>query len=211
MPGSVVRRRVSAGSNSRKSGLPPCRRVRTGFDGEDLGAISLHVNGERKTVVGPKVMRGVSVAVWDAALADLRRQNQDLQKLIKPVVHRAIEFAQKGDAESRKRLSILYRPKSREQLEAIRMRMNQTVRHAEETLKPQGAPIDVLARRIAVGTKAPPPASVRELPPASRPEMPAAEETATKPARKPKSRNRSEKPQPQPPTKPRRKWDIKRS
>ncbi|MBM7482338.1 putative transposase [Bradyrhizobium sp. USDA 3686] len=180
-------------------------------DGEDLGAISLLVNKKWETVVGPKVMQGVSAAVWDAALEDLRRQNQDLQRLVKPVVHRAIEFAQKGDAESRKRLSILYRPKSREQLEAIRMRMNQTVRYAEETHKPQGAPIDVLARRIAVGTKAPPRDHVRELPPASQPEIPAAEKTAAKPVGKPKSRTRSEKPQPEPPKKPTRKWVIKRT
>ena len=82
----------------------------------------------------------VSVAVWEAALASLRRQNQDLQNFVKPVVHHAIEFAQMGDAETRKRLSILYRPKTREQIEAIRIRMNQTVRHREEVLAPPAGP-----------------------------------------------------------------------
>ncbi len=189
----------------------PERDYKVTVDGEDLGAISLLVNGERKTVVGPKIMQGVSAAVWDAALADLRRQNQELQRLVKPVVHRAIEFAQKGDAETRKRLSILYRPKSRAELEAIRMRMNKTVRYREEPLKPQDAPIDVLARRIPVGTKAPPRDPVRELPSTSQPDVPAEKRTAAKPAGKPKSRTRAEKPQPQPPKKPTRKWVIKRT
>ncbi len=81
--------------------------------------------------------------MWEAALANLRRQDQDLQNLVKPVVHRAIEFAQMGDAETRKRLSILYRPKTRGQLEAIRVRMNQTVRHHEELLAPPAGPVDI--------------------------------------------------------------------
>jgi putative transposase len=123
-------------------------------DGEDLGAISLRVDGGWLTVRGPEIMKNVSAAVWEAALANLRRQDQDLQNLVKPIVHRAIEFAQKGDAETRRRLSILYRPKTREELEALRVRMNQTVRHRQEAFAPQAAPVDVLARRIAVSTKA---------------------------------------------------------
>ena len=159
----------------------PQREYDVKVDGEDLGAISILVKTETvdgkgkeewKTVVGPEVMKGVSVAVWEAVLADLRRQNQDLQNLIKPVVHRAIEFAQKGDAETRKRLSILYRPKNLEELQALRMQINVTVRHHKAPLKPQDKPIDVLARRISVGTKAPPPDTARVPQPPEPPEMP---------------------------------------
>jgi putative transposase len=132
----------------------PQRDYTVKVDGEDLGAISLRVDDGWLTVPGPQIMKGVSVAVWEAALANLRRQDQDLQNLVKPVVHRAIEFAQMGDAETRKRLSILYRPKTREQIEAIRMRMNQTVRHREEILAPPAGPVDILGRRVNAGTKA---------------------------------------------------------
>jgi hypothetical protein len=199
----------------------PQRDYDVKVDGEDLGAISILVETETetgvkkewKTVVGPDVMKGVSVAVWDAALADLRRQNQDLQNLIKPVVHRAIEFAQKGDAETRKRLSILYRPKSRGELEALRIRMNQTVRYRKQPLKPQDGPIDVLARRIAVGTKAAPLDPARALPPPETPvekdEPPASK---GKRADKPKnSKSGKSAPVPKPPKKPTRKWVIKRT
>jgi putative transposase len=167
----------------------PQREYAVKVDGEDLGAISILVTTETedgrkkeewKTVVGPEVMKGVSVSVWEAVLADLRRQNQDLQNLVKPVVHRAIEFAQKGDAETRKRLSILYRPKTREELEALRVQMNQTVRYRKAPLKPQEKPIDVLARRIPVGNKAPLPDTVRVTP---RPEKPVKGEAAAKPAK----------------------------
>ncbi|KQW23201.1 hypothetical protein ASC80_07885 [Afipia sp. Root123D2] len=145
-------------------------------DGEDLGAISLRVDGGWLTVCGPEIMKGVNVAIWEAALANLRRQDEDLQNLVKPVVHRAIEFAQAGDAETRKRLSILYRPKTREQLEAIRIRMNQTVRHREEVLSPPTGPIDILGGRVFVGTKAPPNGPAQLLPP---PEEPMAQIEAT--------------------------------
>lgn len=167
----------------------PQREYDVKVDGEDLGAISILVTTETedgrkkeewKTVVGPEIMKGVSVAVWEAVLADLRRQNQDLQNLVKPVVHRAIEFAQKGDAETRKRLSILYRPKTLEELKALRMQMTETVRYRKTSLKPQDKPIDVLARRIPVGTKAPPPDGVR-VPP--RPDAPVKGGAATKRAK----------------------------
>ena len=156
----------------------PQREYKVKVDGEDLGAISILVTREThdgrkeeewKTVIGPDVMKGVSAAVWEAVLADLRRQNRDLQNLVKPVVHRAIEFAQKGDAETRKRLSILYRPKTLGELEALRLQLTETVRYRTTSLKPQDKPIDVLARRIPVGTKAPPPDTAR-VPP--RPEKP---------------------------------------
>ena len=170
----------------------PEREYDVKVDGEDLGAISILVKTETvdgrekeewKTVVGPEVMKGVSVAVWDAVLADLRRQNQDLQNLIKPVVHRAIEFAQKGDAETRKRLSILYRPKNLEELQALRMQINVTVRHHKAPLKPQDKPIDVLARRIPVGTKASPPDTDRVPQPLEVSEMPVNSGAAAKPAK----------------------------
>jgi hypothetical protein len=124
-------------------------------DSEDLGAISLRLPGGWLTVLGPDVMKGVSAAVWDAALADLRRQKKDLQDLVKPVVHRAIDFAQKADAETRKRLSITYRPLAGDDFAALRRRLNQTVRHRKEILVPQVAPIDILAGAIPVGSKAP--------------------------------------------------------
>lgn len=188
----------------------PQRDYTVKVDGEDLGAISLRVDSGWLTVRGPEIMKGVSVAVWEAALANLRRQDQDLQNLVKPVVHRAIEFAQMGDAETRKRLSILYRPKTRDQIEAIRVRMNQTVRHHEEVLAPPAGPVDVLARRIDVGTKAPPHNGSALPPPV---EMPMVQIEATgKRARSKAPRTARAEPQPTPEIrlrKPPREWKPK--
>lgn len=133
----------------------PKRHYTVRVDSEDLGAISLRVTGGWLTVRGPDVMKGISAAVWDAALADLRRQNKDLQDLVKPVVHRAIEFAQQADAETRKRLSILYRPLAGDDFAVLRRHLNQTVRHRKEVLVPQAAPVDILAGAIPGGSKAP--------------------------------------------------------
>jgi hypothetical protein len=192
----------------------PQRDYEVKVDGEDLGAISLLVNGRWETVRGPDVMKSVSVAVWEAALADLRRQNKDLQALIQPVVHRAVEFAQKADAEMRKRLSILYRPKTREELQALRTRTTQTVKYRAEVLKPPAGPLDILAGRIPVGTKAPPRDQDRAAPtPVQTPGEPVGETTRGKRAGKPKKRAKAGESAlaPQSSKKPARKWVVKRS
>ncbi|OKO80964.1 hypothetical protein [Bradyrhizobium sp. AS23.2] len=185
----------------------PQRDYTVKVDGEDLGAISLRVDDGWLTVRGPDIMKGVSVTVWEAALKNLRRQDQDLQNLVKPVVHRAIEFAQQGDAETRKRLSILYRPKTREQLEAIRTRMNQTVRHRQVLLAPPTGPVDVLGRRIPVGTKALPRKEVRALPPPDAPAQPTGNRAVRTPARPQPAKTRPISKTPAP--KPTRPWKPK--
>jgi putative transposase len=180
-------------------------------DSEDLGAISLRLDRGWLTVLGPDVMKGVSVAVWEAALTNLRRQNQELQDLVKPIVHRAIDFAQKADAETRKRLSILYRPKTREELAVLRARMNQTVRHREEILSPQTGPINILAGPVRVGSKAPKRSSAQ---PAADPNPNSAVEAvrAAKPKRTRRGPIKAEPPKPPtPPRKAPRKWVIKRT
>lgn len=177
-------------------------------DSEDLGAVSLRVPGGWLTLLGPDVMKGVSVAVWEAALADLRRQNQDLQDLVRPVVHRAIAFAQMADAETRKRLSILYRPKSGPELEALRRRMNATVRHRQEILAPQARPIDILADPIPVGRKASTrtirPAGARDAGPRPNPVEP----EPKRPRRRRKSPTAPKHAEPQ--RKPPRPWKIRK-
>jgi transposase InsO family protein len=152
-------------------------------DSEDLGAISLRQPGGWLTVLGPEIMNGVSVAVWDGALADLRRQNKDLQKLVRPVVHHAIAYAKKADEETRKRLSILYRPMSPEDLVGARARMRVGVRYRDETVRPQTAPTDIFADAVPVGGPAPKAAD------AAAPETPA---EVAKPRRKSRAAHKRE-------------------
>jgi putative transposase len=184
----------------------PEREYTVRVDSEDLGAVSLRVTGGWLTVRGPDVMKGVSAAVWDAALASLRRQNKDLQDLVRDVVHRAIDFAQKADAETRKRLSILYRPLAGDDFAALRRRLNETVRHRKEILVPQAGPIDILAGAIPVGRKAPRRANRARAARASKtfvePALPTKRKKSRQPAAKP--------PQPTPkPGKPPRQWKPK--
>jgi hypothetical protein len=134
-------------------------------DSEDLGAISLRQPGCWNTVLGPDVMNGVSVAVWEAAQADLRRQNQDMQNLVKPVVHRSIAFAKIADEATRRRQSILYRPMSQEDLVRARERMRIGVRYRVETVRPPTAPTDIFTDHVAVrGPARSPDAPAPELP-----------------------------------------------
>ncbi|MET4370799.1 putative transposase [Bradyrhizobium sp. LB12.1] len=167
-------------------------------DSEDLGAISLRVDNGWHTLAGPSELRGVCIAVWDEALGDLRRQNQNLQRLLAPVVQRAIDFARGMDIESRKRLGILYRPKTREELEAIRIRMNQTMRIIRTDDVPSigptpAGPIDILKNRIPVGTKALPDSA--SPPPGSEQPAPATAEKVEEATRK-TTRTASAKPKP---------------
>ena len=140
-------------------------------DSEDLGAISLRRPGGWLTVLGPEIMNGVSVAVWDIALADLRRQNKNLQYLVRPVVHHAIAYAKKADEATRKRLTILYRPMSPEDLIQARARMRVGVRYRDENVCPPTAPTDIFANAVAVGDAAPKAAAAtpETLAPAAKP------------------------------------------
>jgi hypothetical protein len=124
-------------------------------DSEDLGAISLRRPGGWLTVLGPEIMNGVSVAVWEAALADLRRQNKDLQNLVKPVVHHAIAYAKMGDEATRKRLTILYRPMSAEDFVRARARMRIGVRYRDEDSRAPQAQPDLFAGALPTGNAAP--------------------------------------------------------
>ncbi len=153
-------------------------------DSEDLGAISLRQPGGWLTVLGPEIMNGVSVGVWDTALADLRHQNQDLLNLLKPLAHRAIAFAKMADEATRKRLSILYRPMSPDDLVAARKRMRVGVRYRDEDVRPPSAPTDIFADAVAVGDAAP------KAVDAAAPETPA---QAAKPRRKSGAAHKDEK------------------
>lgn len=124
-------------------------------DSEDLGAVSLRRPSGWLTVLGPDAMHGVSVAVWEAALAYLRRQNKDLQNLVKPVVHPAIAYAKMADEETRKRLSILYRPMSGDDLRRARERLNVGVVYRSEGAPAQARPVDIFADRTPVRGLAP--------------------------------------------------------
>ncbi len=150
-------------------------KVTVRVDSEDLAAISLRRPGGWLTVLGPDVMKGISVAVWDAALAAVRRENQDLQNLLKPVAHRAIAFAKMADEETRKRLSILYRPMSGDDLRRARERLNVGVVYRSEGGPAPAGPIDILADRTPVRGLAPgadtpaPEAPPKTATPASKP------------------------------------------
>jgi putative transposase len=145
-------------------------------DSEDLGAISLRRPGGWLTVLGPDVMNGVTVAVWEAALAALRRDNKDLQNLLKPVVHPAIAYFKAADEATRKRQSILYRPMSGDDLRRARERLNVGIVYRDEKARPQTAPIDIFADRIPV----------RGLAPGADKPVPEAPRETGKPAGKPR-------------------------
>ena len=186
-------------------------------DSEDLGAISMRRFGGWVTVLGPEIMHDVSLRLWDGALADLRRQNKDLQDLVKPIVHRAIAFQKMADEETRKRLTILYRRMTPEECERARKRMSVGVRYREEKARPAG-PVDMFADAVAVGTPASP------NPHAHQADEPAAAPAAPKKSRKTRrgtgvakkskrvpanKRNASTQPTPRTVRKPRRKWTFK--
>jgi putative transposase len=175
-------------------------------DGEDLGGVSLRVDGGTLNVPGPDCMNGVTATVWDAALASMRRENKHVEKLVEPVVRRAIGFAQRADTETRKRLGIRYRPKSLEQLAKLNDSMGVAVRFAADPNPRPSGPVDILAGGIAVGTKAPPRSG------GARPAAPAVKAT---PARTPKPKKPHlaatlARPKPQAaPRKPARPWKPK--
>lgn len=128
-------------------------------DEEDLGGISVEIeDGQWLEVAGPSCMNGISVDVWDMALASMRRENKHLESITEDVVLRALAFAQEADAKTRARLSIRFRLKTPEELEALRNSIGRPVRHAAKRAIP-GRPEsqgDMFAGSIPVGTKAPP-------------------------------------------------------
>jgi putative transposase len=63
--------------------------------------------------------------------------------------------------------------------------MNRTVRHREEVLAPPTGPVDVLARRIPVGTKALPRQLALNLPPPDAPPKPVGKRAIPKVRAKP--------------------------
>lgn len=183
-------------------------------DSEDLGAISMRRFGGWVTVLGPEIMHDVSLRLWDGALADLRRQNKDLQDLVKPVVHRAIAFQKMADEETRKRLTILYRRMTPEECERARKRMSVGVRYREERALP-AAPIDMFADAVAVGTKAGPKTPQADEPAAAAPTKKLRKTRRRAGAAKkskrvpPKAQMKSTPPMRRKTRKPRRKWTFK--
>jgi hypothetical protein len=127
-------------------------------DEEDLGGISVEIeDGRWLEVVGPSCMNGVSATVWHIALASMRRENKHVEAITEPTVLRAIAYAQEADARTRARLSIRFRLKTPEELEALRNSIGPAIRHAAKRSVP-GRPekqLDMFAGSIRVGTKAP--------------------------------------------------------
>ena len=138
-------------------------------DGEDLGGVSLEMEKGWLEVVGPDCMNGVSATVWDMAVASLRRENKYIEKLVAPVVLRAIGSAQVADTETRKRLGIRWRLKTPEELEDLRNSIGPAIRFAADRNARPAGPVDMFAGRIRVGTKAPARNPARTQPPAAVP------------------------------------------
>lgn len=67
-----------------------CRQTTTKWDSIRRDRRSEHLGGVSLYVAGPDCMKGVSVAVWDAA-------HKHIEKLTQPIVLRAIGHAQMGD------------------------------------------------------------------------------------------------------------------
>lgn len=135
-------------------------------DEEDLGGISLEIEGGWLEVVGPPCMNGVNVDVWDMALASMRRGNKHLEQITEEVVLKAIEDAQEADAKTRARLAIRWRLKTPEELEALRNSIGPAIQHAAKRAIP-GKPekqVDMFTGSIRVGTKAPQRVAPRDLP-----------------------------------------------
>jgi putative transposase len=145
-------------------------------DTEDLGAVSLKQDIGWLTVVGPEVMDGVGLSVWQEAQKQLRREQAGFREMVKPVVQGAIAYAMKADAETRKRLLVQYRPMTGADFENAR-KENWINLPAEDELDraPETQP-DLFAGKVKVGTK---PATPRANPPemASRPPDVAAPKT----------------------------------
>lgn len=175
-------------------------------DGEDLGGISVQLEKGWLEVAGPACMNGVSAAVWAMALASLRRETKHVEKLVEPVVLRAIAYAREAEEETRKRLSIRFRLKTPEELEALRNSIGSgAVRFAADPNPRPPGPVDLFSNGIAVGTKAPAlPDQTRALPPTDP--VPEARRGMAKPARVKAAK--PPKPEPVAP-KPTRKWKPK--
>lgn len=183
----------------------PQRDYTVGVDGEDLGGISVKLENGWLEVVGPACMNGVSAEVWAMAIASLRRETKHIEKMVEPVVLRAIGHAREADENTRKRLTIRYRLKTPEELEALRNSIGPAIRFAADPNPSPAGPVDLFGNGIAVGTKAPAlPDQTPTLPPPDP--APETKRGMAKPARVKAARP----PKPDPSAaKPTRKWKPK--
>jgi transposase InsO family protein len=166
----------------------PEREYTVFVDSEDLGGVSVMVEAGTIAdkdgwleVTGPDCMNGINVDVWDMAIAGLRRETKHIEKLVEPVVLRAISFASDADDATRKRLGIRWRLKTPEELEALRNSIGPAIRFAADKNPRPPGPVDMFSKRTPVGTKAPP----RDLVPGS-----------TSPVEDPKPAGKRAKPKP---------------
>lgn len=185
------------------------------IDTEDLGAISLKQDKGWLTVVGPKVMDHVSVAVWEAAQADLRRQNLAFKEMISPVVNRAISYARKADEATRKRLLVQYLPMTGADFARARRLNWINVPNTDEVDRAPETQPDLFAGKLKVGTKPDRPRDQAPefefLPPGDAPPTPVAEVDSPAPT---PAKTRKPKPTPPPedrarPPRPSRRWNFK--
>jgi putative transposase len=134
-------------------------------DTEDLGAISLRQDKGWLTVVGPEVMDGVSLKVWEDAQNQLRREQAAFKEMVKPIVQGAIAYAMKADTETRKRLLVQYRPMTGADFERARALNWINIPAKDELDRAPDTQPDLFAGKVKVGTK---PAVPRAIPPAMR-------------------------------------------
>jgi putative transposase len=122
-------------------------------DTEDLGAISLKQDKGWLTVVGPEVMNGVSLKVWEDAQAQLRREQAAFREMVKPVVQGAIAYAMKADEVTRKRLLIQYRPMTGADFENARKLNWINIPNKDELDRAPETQPNLFAGKVKVGTK----------------------------------------------------------
>jgi putative transposase len=174
-------------------------------DTENLGAISLKQPGGWWTVLGPDFMDGVCLRVWDNATESLRRQNADAAKMVKKVVLAAIAYAMKADQETRKRLLVQYRPMTGEDFARARRKLWTDVNIRDENDRPPEGPVDLLARALPVGQRAPTALEQAPEQPAD-PQKPVSSKPKKRPPRS-QPKNETASPAAKKPTN----WTIKRS
>lgn len=166
----------------------PQREYVVVVDGEDLGGISLQVAAGMVgpqpgwlPVIGPDCMNGISATVWDMALQALRRETKHIEEITQPIRNRAIAYARMGDQKSRERLSIRYRLKTPEELEALRRSIGPAIRFAADPNPHPKGPVDIFGDVRPVGTKAPPRGNAALPPPTDTPLKPVRTHAKAKP------------------------------
>lgn len=130
----------------------PNVKYRIRVDPEDLGEISVWIDGGWENASTHSFMNGVSLQEWHEAEADIRRQHKHTAEIAMSIVYASIAFQQKADRLARERLSILYQPPTRDQIEKHRQRMLRPLTYRDDARKNPAGSIDIFAKAIPVST-----------------------------------------------------------